>query len=179
MENVSCSDSSFCEFMYFKQTGRGCNFVGYCSFQRPLVPYKERFSNANPEAKITVSDDAGKFIDEDIDEQTNEIIRSYKIYQEAIKENGASIIPPLTTELTETWKQPHRKDIHFINDVAYMDNITFENLNNYSSFDPKPKGMYAGKIWRRWVEEDSSWYLCWYVQDGEETIASRPIEVTK
>jgi hypothetical protein len=179
MENVSCSDSSFCEFMYFKTNGRGCNFVGYCSFQRPLVPYKERFSNANPEVKITVSGDVEEFDGEEIDEQTNEILRSYQTYQDIIRENGTSVnfIPRLTTDLTKTWEQPSREKIHFKNGTACMNGVTFENLNNYSSCDPK--GLYAGKMWRRWVEKDSLWYLCWYVQDGKETIALRPIEVTK
>lgn len=101
-----------------------------------------------------------------------------QLARKEIKDNTllieSHVIPPCTNELGKHFGMPKREDIVIDELYAYMTEITFNKLKEYSTSNPS--GVYLGKMWKsriniskewgriEWLKENSEdvWHLCWY-----------------
>jgi len=75
-----------------------------------------------------------------------------------------NIIPPITHPLGKGWDQPDTEKIHLSDYSASMKQKECDALKEYSTSNPT--GVYAGKMWKRRV--DDGFILCWWSDSEKE-----------
>lgn len=72
------------------------------------------------------------------------------------------VIPPITAELGKCWDQPNTDNWLIDEKSVIMSKRDFDKLAEYSLTNPT--ALYAGKCWKRHVENPrkgiDKWYLC-------------------
>lgn len=88
----------------------------------------------------------------------------YSKHLDHLLTDDAMIIPLITDELGKYWDQPDNRNIYITDKKAFITEVDFEKLKNYSH--SQPSGVYVGKMWKGQYQQ-GAWYLAWYGRDNE------------